>query len=127
MPVRSARAPISYTETDFLGELLRMEPTIDNYDDALRQTTREAKATLLAAVGIALFFWAAIFLLEDAGLGPAGFPVWFWWAVAGGFVLSCVVVVWLVKCVFRNFSLDLRPENRESGASEMHGVSGEAR
>ena len=63
----------------FFGELPRMELTIDNYDDALRQTTREAKATLLAAVGIALFFWAAIFLLEDAGLGPAGFPVWFWW------------------------------------------------
>lgn len=90
---------------------------IAHYDDALRQTAREAKATILCAVAIACFFGAAIFCLKDAGLGPAGLPLWFWWAVAGGYVLSVLGVILLVKCVFRDFSLDLRPEMPSDGTN----------
>ena len=94
---------------------------IASYDDALRQTSREARATLVCAAAIAVFFGAAIFLLKDAGLGPAGLPLWFWAAVVGGYLLS--VVLLLVKKVFRDFSLDLRPEEccQSAGADARTG------
>ena len=87
---------------------------IVDYDEALRQTAREAKATLVCALLLACFFGAVIWLLKDLGLGPAGLPYWFWAAVAGGYLLSIVGVLWLVKVVFRNFSLDLRPVDETS-------------
>lgn len=96
---------------------------IASYDDALRQTSREARATLVCAAAITVFFGAAIFLLKDAGLGPAGLPLWFWAAVVGGYLLSVALVLLLVKKVFRDFSLDLRPEEccQSAGADARTG------
>ena len=94
-----------------------------SYDAALQQTSREAGATLVCAAAIAVFFGAAIFLLKDAGLGPAGLPLWFWAAVVGGYLLSVALVLLLVKKVFRDFSLDLRPEEccQSAGADARTG------
>lgn len=92
---------------------------IADYDEALRQTAREAKATLVCALLLACFFGVAIWLLKDLGLGPAGLPYWFWAAVAGGYFLSIAGVLWLVKVVFRNFSLDLRPVDQTSDETSL--------
>lgn len=81
-----------------------------DYDDALRTTHREAAATLVVAVLVALFFWGAVWLLHDVPGTSAGFPLWFWWAIPGGYLASIVGVVFLLRRVFRNFSLDLRPD-----------------
>lgn len=85
-------------------------PIVD-YDEALRATHREAAATLVVAVLIALFFWGAIGLLHDVPGTNGGLPLWFWWAVPGGYLASIAGVVWLVRRVFRNFSLDLTPDS----------------
>lgn len=81
-----------------------------DYDDALRTTHREAAATLVVAVLVALFFWGAVWLLHDVSGTSAGFPLWFWWAIPGGYLASIAGVVFLLRRVFRNFSLDLRPD-----------------
>ena len=88
-------------------------PIVD-YDEALRATHREAAATLVVAVLIALFFWGAIGLLHDVPGTSGGLPLWFWWAVPGGYLASIAGVVWLVRRGFRNFSLDLTPLTPDS-------------
>lgn len=85
-----------------------------DYDEALRIVDKEAAATLAAALLLMIFFWGAVFLLEDLPLFALGFPLWFWAAVVGGYVLSVAVVVMLVKVFFKNFSLDLRPEDAKA-------------
>ncbi len=94
---------------------------IRSYDEALRQTDREALATLAAAAFVAIFFWTAVFLLRDSETLAAGLPLWFWTAVVGGLVVSIMAVIWLVLRVFRHFSFDLRPDEAAAEAHEKNG------
>lgn len=88
------------------------QTTIATYDLALQQADREAFWTLVAAVVIAAFFWGAIFLLRDETIVWWGIPIWAWVAIAGGYLVSIGAVWMLVRFVFRNFSLALRPEDK---------------
>ena len=80
----------------------------DAYDEALRVCGREAAATLAAALGLCIFFWAAIALLKDSPERFWGLPLWFLVSVFGGYVLSVAVVVLIVKRFFRSVPLDLK-------------------
>lgn len=88
------------------------------YDDALRVCSREAAATLAAAILIFIFFWAAVWLLEDVPARFWGFPVWFLAAVAGGYLFSIAAVLWIVKRCFRSIPLGLRPETAPNPAAD---------
>lgn len=79
------------------------------YREKLAATNREAKATFAAASAIFLFFWLAVFLFRESSAVAAGFPLWFWIAVPGGYLLSVAAVLFLVKRVFRNFPLEDEP------------------
>lgn len=81
------------------------------YDDALRITHREAKLTGWVAVIITLFFWGSLWLTKASELTWQGWPLWFLLSVVGGFILSVLAVVVLVKCTFKRFSLDLKPQD----------------
>lgn len=93
---------------------------ITDYDDALAAVDREAAATLAAAVLLMIFFWGAIFLFEDDPRALWGFPLWFWTAVIGGYVLSVAAAAILVKRFFRTFSLELRPDDEPNAPDELN-------
>lgn len=76
------------------------------YYDALERADKEARATTLGALLIALFFWGAIFCLADLPVAPYSLPLWFWVAVLGGYLLSVVVVWALLRFIFQNGTLD---------------------
>ncbi len=67
------------------------EPSSSSYTRAMAAASREARWGFLFSIAIALFFWGAIFLLEGADR-VAGLPLWFWWAMLGGYLLSLVAV-----------------------------------
>ena len=76
----------------------RSVPSTPTYDEALRICGREAAVTFIAALGLFAFFW--------------GLPLWFWVAVCGGYVLSVLVVMFIVKRYFKAMPLDMVPEER---------------
>lgn len=76
-----------------------------SYKDAIRRSHREAAYTLAAALLLFLFFWCALFLTADSGVFLFGLPLWFWLSCVGGYLLSVVVVWFLVKKAFRHFEL----------------------
>lgn len=80
-----------------------------NYDEALRSCSREAAATLAAAVAVTAFFWGTLFLFLSSKASFFGFPLWFMAAVLGGYLFSIVAVVWIVKRYFREIPLDITP------------------
>ena len=57
---------------------------VRSYDEALEAAGREAKATLLVAVALMLFFGAALWLLKDSAVLWLGIPLWFWVGKSGG-------------------------------------------
>lgn len=85
-----------------------------NYDKALRACSREAKATLAAAVAVTVFFWGSIFLFASSKTSFFGFPLWFMAAVVGGYLFSVASVVWIVKAHFEDIPLDITPDNAEA-------------
>lgn len=76
-----------------------------SYKDAIRRSHREAAYTLAAALLLFLFFWCALFLTADSGVFLFGLPLWFWLSCVGGYLLSVVVVWFIVKKAFRHFEL----------------------
>lgn len=76
-----------------------------SYKDAIRRSHREAAYTLAAALLLFLFFWCALFLTADSDVFLFGLPLWFWLSCVGGYLLSVVVVWFLVKKAFRHFEL----------------------
>lgn len=89
------------------------------YDEALRACSREAAATLAAAVAVTAFFWGTLYLSSPSKALFWGFPLWFMVAVIGGYLLSIVAVVWIVRRYFRDIPLDITPDDAgEMKASE---------
>ena len=83
----------------------RSVPSTPTYDEALRICGREAAVTFIAALGLFAFFWGSIALFKDVHER-------FWGAVCGGYVLSVLVVMFIVKRYFKAMPLDMVPEER---------------
>ncbi len=77
-----------------------------SYAEKFRIMDREALATLVLAVIIAAFFWGAIWLLKDNTSTILAMPAWFVVSCIGGYLLSMVGVIFLVKKVMVDFPLD---------------------
>ena len=90
----------------------RSVPSTPTYDEALRICGREAAVTFIAALGLFAFFWGSIALFKDVHERFWGLPLWFWVAVCGGYVLSVLVVMFIVKRYFKAMPLDMVPEER---------------
>ena len=71
-----------------------------------------AKRLFIAALGLFAFFWGSIALFKDVHERFWGLPLWFWVAVCGGYVLSVLVVMFIVKRYFKAMPLDMVPEER---------------
>lgn len=93
------------------------ETTPGAYDRALERCSREAAATLAAAVAVTVFFWGALFLTAGSTARFFGLPLWFLVSVVGGYFFSIAAVVWIVKRVFRDVPLDLKPDD-DSGEAQ---------
>lgn len=91
------------------------------YDAALRQCAREAAATLAAALAVTFFFWGTLLLLMPSSSRFLGMPLWFHVAVLGGYLFSIGVVLFIVKRVFREIPLDLKPGVSEGAADGRNG------
>ena len=76
------------------------------YKEKFEIMDREALATLLCAFAITAFFWLAIYLLKDCGVMLLQMPAWFTVSCLGGYLLSIIGVVFVVKRFFKDFSLD---------------------
>ena len=78
------------------------------------QIRREAKATLI--LFIICFVWNVGFAygLSGSGIRIGGLPLWWLVSVPGMFAVAVIGVVYLLKKVFVNFSLE---DEEEGGAS----------
>ena len=76
-----------------------------SYHEKLAQADREARLTLLAACFVTILFWLAIFLAQDALVAWFGIPLWFWLSCIGGYLLSVIAVIVLVRFGCKNFDL----------------------
>ncbi len=77
------------------------------YKEKFEIMDREALATLICAILVTIFFWGAIFLLKD---NPTQYllsmPLWFTVSCIGGYLVSVIGVIFIVKRYFVDFSLD---------------------
>lgn len=76
---------------------------------------REALATLSCALLVFAFFWAALLLFKDSGEMLLSLPLWFVISCLGGYVLSIVLTLVLIKKFMVDFPLDEEEPGRESG------------
>ena len=71
-----------------------------------RQIRKEARAT--AVLFLICFLWHVGFgyLLSGSGIKVLGLPLWWILSTPGVFVVAVIGVIYLLKKVFVNFSLD---------------------
>lgn len=74
--------------------------------DKFRQANKEALATCVATVAVIVFWWVAGFGLADSKVMICATPLWVWGGCVGTWLFACAVVLFLIKCVFKDFSLD---------------------
>ena len=74
-----------------------------SYKEKFIQMDREAAATAICALIIMAAFWAALLPLKDSPETLFEMPLWFSVSCLGGYVLSVVAVIVLVKRYFRDF------------------------
>ncbi len=74
--------------------------------EKFRQANREAKATILSAIAVIVFWWAAGFALADVRLSLFGTPLWVWGGCVGTWIFAILVTVFLTKNVFLDFDLN---------------------
>ena len=86
-------------------------PSTPTYDEALRICGREAAVTFIAALGLFAFSGGALRSLKMF-MELLGLPSVVWVAVCGGYVLSVLVVMFIVKRYFKAMPLDMVPEER---------------
>lgn len=87
------------------------------YAAMFKQLDAEALYTLLAALLITLVFWLAIYLTHESSVSFWHMPLWFVLSCLGGYVLSVVVVVVLVKCFLKDMPLHLPRYAKEADAT----------
>lgn len=78
--------------------------------EKFRQANREAKATVLAAAAVILFWSIAGFGLADVDISFYHTPLWVWGGCVGTWVFAILVTIILSEKVFVNFDLDDKEE-----------------
>ncbi len=88
-----------------------MKKTHLSYAQKFEQVDKEAIYTLCAAVFVTAVFWLCIFIFKDDTQSfMFNMPLWFVLSCIGGYLLSVVTVIVLVKFFFKNFALDTDDE-----------------
>ena len=73
--------------------------------DKFRQANREALATCVATLAVIAFWCLAGFGLADSEVMICSTPLWVWGGCVGTWIFACIVVFFLIKFVFKDFSL----------------------
>lgn len=89
------------------------------YAAMFKQLDKEALYTMIAAIFITLAFWLTIFLSADSDVSLLHMPLWFVISCLGGYVLSVIVVIALVKLGMKNLPLhpDVNDANKDKVCS----------
>lgn len=74
--------------------------------EKFKQMDKEALATVMTAIVIFIYFWLSIFLFKNTIIYVFYMPLWFVLSCIGGYLLSCILVIILVKFFMKNFSLE---------------------
>lgn len=77
------------------------------------QIRKEARATAILFCICFLWHVGCGYLLSGSGITVAGLPLWWILSTPGVFVIAVAGVIYLLRHVFVNFSLDDEDENRE--------------
>ena len=80
-----------------------------SYKEKFVQMNKEAKATWIVAAVIIIFWWLAGFGVYGAFgfvLTILGMPAWFVLSCFGSWILSIVLVAYLIKKVYKDLELD---------------------
>jgi uncharacterized membrane protein YhdT len=80
--------------------------------DKFRQANREAKATVVAAAAVIVFWCLAGFGLADSEITFLHTPLWVWGGCVGTWLFAILVTVFLSERVFKNFDLDSKEDER---------------
>lgn len=80
--------------------------------EKFRQANREAKATVVAAAAVIIFWCLAGFGLADSDITFYNMPLWVWGGCLGTWLFAILVTVILSTKVFQNFDLEDEEENR---------------
>ncbi|MDR0383491.1 MAG: YhdT family protein [Spirochaetaceae bacterium] len=84
------------------------------YREKFVQMNREAAATGVAVALVAAFWWISGFALEKINFTLFSMPGWFVVSCVGSLILSACAALFLVKKVYKNFSL----QDDEDGETE---------
>ena len=90
-----------------------MKRTFTTYAAKMRQTDREALATVVALVAIIVVWYLGGIGLAGCGIEVFSTPLWIIGGTVGTWVAAIAAAVILAKCVFADFSLD--DEDEEVG------------
>lgn len=85
---------------------MAMNSKHNQYAKKFVQMDKEALYTLLLSLVIFIFFWGAIFILQNCQVSLWQMPLWFVVSCIGGYLLSVVGVAVLIKYFMKDFDLD---------------------
>ena len=80
--------------------------------EKFRQANREAKATVVAAAAVIIFWCLAGFGLADSKIYFYNTPLWVWTGCVGTWLFAILVTVILTQKVFINFDLDSKEDKK---------------
>lgn len=70
------------------------------------QMDKEALSTFITALVITVYFWLTVFLFkDDLSVTLFSMPLWFSLSCIGGYIVSVIAVIILVRKFMKNFSL----------------------
>lgn len=81
--------------------------------DKYRQIKKEAGACLIALIVLIIFWTVAGFGVSHLNINVYHTPLWAITGCIGTWIFSIIMVVWMVKKVFKDFDLDDEDENNE--------------
>lgn len=74
--------------------------------DKLKQIAREARAALWALLAIIIFWIIAGLGISNLDITIFHTPLWVITGCIGTWIFSIILVIWLMRHVFKNFSLE---------------------
>lgn len=77
------------------------------------QINKEAKFSIIAVLLIVIFWIVAGFGVSMFGITIFHTPLWAITGCLGTWIFAIILSVWLVKRIYRNFSLDEEDNNNE--------------
>lgn len=96
----------------------------DLYAQMFKQLDYEAYATLITALLITMLFWLVIFLTNECGVNFLHMPLWFVLSCIGGYILSVISVIVLVKYFLKE--MPLHPTSHTSPKDQASTTSSQA-